>query len=160
MRNLLDEIEHRLALVTRGGQRKAEQDGDQQHLQDVALGKGVDEGVGNDVEDELDRRLGVGLGGEAFDGLGVQRGKIGIEAGARLGHVGHHQADHQRKGGYDLEVEQRLAAHPADFLHVLHAGDAVHHGAEDHRGDDHFDEFDETVAEGLEIDPHLGLEIP
>ena len=49
----------------------------------------------------------------------------------------------------DLEVEQRQAAGLADLLHVLHAGDADHDGAEDDRRDDHLDQLDEAVAERL-----------
>jgi hypothetical protein len=36
-------------------------------------------------------------------------------------------------GGEDLEVQQRQATGLADLLHVFHAGNAQHHGAEDDR---------------------------
>src|SRR5205823_12606526 len=37
----------------------------------------------------------------------------------------------------------------ADLLDVLHAGDTGDHRAEDHRGDDHLDQFDEAVSQRL-----------
>jgi hypothetical protein len=83
--------------------------------------------------------------------LGVERGRVDVEAGARLDQVGHDQADGQREGRDDLEVEQGLAADAADFLHVLHAGDTGDDGTEDHRRDDHLDQFDEAVSQGLHL---------
>ena len=54
--------------------------------------------------------------------------------------------------GYHFKVEQRLAAHAPDLLHVLHPGDAGDHGAEDHQRDDHGDQANERVAERLHGD--------
>jgi hypothetical protein len=73
--------------------------------------------------------------------------------------VDDHEADDQRDRGHDLEVDQRLQADPADLLHVLHAGDAVHHGAEDDRRDQHLDQLDEGVAERLHLRPELRVEV-
>ena len=59
------------------------------------------------------------------------------------------EADDQREGGDDLEVEQRLGADAADLLHVADAGDAGDDGAEDDRGDHHLDQLDEAIAQRL-----------
>ena len=45
------------------------------------------------------------------------------------------QADDEREGGDDFEIEQRLAADAPELLQVAHRGDAVDHGAEDDRRD-------------------------
>ena len=73
-----------------------------------------------------------------------------MHAGTGLDHVDHDQADDQGDGGNDLEVQQRIATGLADRLHALHASDAADDGAEDDRGDDHLDQFDEPVAQGFE----------
>ena len=135
-------------------ERKAEQDREQQHLQDFALREGADDGVGNDVQEEIDALLGLGLLGEAGD-LG-RVGHRAAKAVARLDHIADEQPDHQRKGRDHFEIDQRLDADAADLLGVLDMGDARHHGAEDDRRDHHLDQLDEAVAERL--DPVVGRE--
>ena len=81
--------------------------------------------------------------------LGVERRRIDVHADARLHEIDDRQADQQRHRTHHLEVQQRIAAGLADLLHVFHAGDAEHDGAEDDRGDDHLDQLDEAVAERL-----------
>ena len=50
---LVQEVHHGLAaLAGMAQQADAEQHGEQQHLQDLALGEGVDHGVGDDVQQE------------------------------------------------------------------------------------------------------------
>ena len=57
----------RLAALAERLQREAEQHREEQHLQDVALREGADDGVGDDVQQELDRALLLGLRDEALD---------------------------------------------------------------------------------------------
>jgi hypothetical protein len=149
VRALLDHVEHQRAAAAETVQRKAEQHRDQQHLQDLALGEGVDQRVGNDVQDEVDRAGHLARAGVRGDRLGVQRGGVDVHARAGLQHVHQHQADHQRNAADHLEVQQRQAAGLADLLHVFHAGDAHHHRAEDDGRDDHLDQLDEAVAQRL-----------
>ena len=54
-----------LAALAEAHQGKAEQDREQQNLQDLAGREGADHGVGNDVQEEIDALLGLGLLGEA-----------------------------------------------------------------------------------------------
>ena len=68
------------------------------------------------------------------------------------------EPDEQRERAHDLEVQQRQSRRSADLLHVLHAGDAGHHRAEDDRRDDHLDQLDEAVAERLHGGAGLGSE--
>src|SRR6185369_1076558 len=147
--DLVDDPEDRLAPLAEHGKRKTEQDGEEEHLEDVTLGKGVHHAAGDDVEEEVGRGGGRGLGGDGGQSLGIQLGDIGVHAYAGLDHVDHHQSDRQGQGRDDLEIKERLGADPADLLHVLHARDAGHDGTEDHRRDDHLDQLDEAVAQGF-----------
>ena len=138
---------HGAAALAQHHQRKAEQDGDQQHLQDIAVGKGADEAVGDDVQDELDGRLVRGAVGILGD-----RGRIAggaAEPFARAREVADQKADGQRQRRHDLEVDERLDADAADLARVLDVGDAGDDGAEDDRRDGHLDQLDEAVAERL-----------
>src|SRR4051812_5832509 len=64
--------------------------------------------------------------------------------------IAHDQADDEREGGDDLEVDEGLEADAADFLGVLDMGDARDDGAKYDRRDDHLDQLDETVAHRLD----------
>jgi len=115
--------------------------------------------VGDDVHQELYGALLLGLGHEALDRAGVDGAGVDVHAGAGLQGVGNDQPDDQRERGQHLEIDQRLEADAADLLHVLHAGDAVHHRAEYDRRDDHLDRLDEGVAEGLHLLAELRVEM-
>jgi hypothetical protein len=135
-------------------QAKARQHGDHQHLQQVALGEGAEEGVGDQVQQIGDQALAVlGLGQVAGGDLGIQRGGIDVEPPPRLHGAPDDQADHQGQGRDHLEIEQRFDAHPAERLDVAHPGDAAGHGAEDHRRDHQLDQLDEGVAQRLQRHP-------
>ena len=151
VRHLVDEREQRPAALAQRVQREGEQDGEQQHLEDVALGEGADEGVRNDVQQRADQGLLLGLGGVGGDRLGVERGGVDVHAGPGPPDVDDDEADDQGHGRHHLEVEQGLEADAADLLHVLHAGDAVDDGAEDDRRDQHLDQRHERVAERLQL---------
>jgi hypothetical protein len=72
----------------------------------------------------------------------------------------HQEPDRQRQRRHRLEIEERLHPDASHLLEVLHRGDAVHHGAEDHRGDHHLDELDEAVAERLQRLAGVGKKMP
>src|ERR1035437_9496110 len=86
-------------------------------------------------------------GGSLLHGLGIERGGGGVDSGAGLHHLDHHEPHQERDAGHHLKVEQRLEPDAAQFAHVSDARDSGHHGEEDDRGDHHADEFDEAVAE-------------
>jgi hypothetical protein len=153
-------VEDDVVLAAELLQREAEQHREQQHLQDLALGEGVDHAVRDDVEQEVGGAGHLARRHVAGDALGVQGGRVDVHAGARLQQVHQHQADEQGDGGEDLEVQQGQAAGLADLLHVLHAGDAQHHGAEDDRGDDHLDQLDEAVTQRLHLRGQVRREMP
>jgi hypothetical protein len=78
---------------------------------------------------------------------------------SRLEDLSNEQAHRERDGRDHLEIDQRLQPNPADTLEIAHRGDAVHHGAEDHRRDHHLDQRDEAVAERLQLLAEIGIEI-
>ena len=121
-------------------------------MQNFTFGKGIDERARDDVQQELNRRLRMGLGREFGNRLGVDRREVGVEAGARLHDIGDDQADRQRKRRHHFKVQQSLAADATDFLDVVHAGDAGHDGAKDDWCDDHLDQLDEAITERLHGD--------
>ena len=132
-------------------QAEREQDREKQHLQDLALREGADHRVGDDIHQELKRALLLGLRNESLDRPGVERFDVDIHADAGLQAIHDQKTDDEGDRGQHLEIDQRLEADAADLLHVLHAGDAVHHRAEDDRRDHHLDRLDEGVAEGLHL---------
>ena len=64
-------------------QREAEQHREQQHLQDLALGEGVDEVVGMMFSRKSTRALHLARAGVGGDALGVERAGVDVHAGAR-----------------------------------------------------------------------------
>ena len=160
VRCLVDHVEQRLAALAERLQAEREQDGEEQHLQDLARRERADDRVGNDVHQELDRALLLGFRHEALDRPGVERLDVDVHVAAGLQGVHHDQADDQRNRGQHLEVDQRLEADASDLFHVLHAGDAMHDGAEDDRRDDHLDHLDEGVAERLHLLAEIRIEVP
>ncbi|MDT4857989.1 hypothetical protein FQZ97_924350 [compost metagenome] len=142
------------------GQGDTEQDRKQQDLQDVALGEGVDDGVGDDVHDEVHERGMFHCCGVGCQAGGVQRRDIDVHPCAGFEHIHHHQADHQCQRRYDFEVQQRAKADAPQFLHVVHARNTRDHRQENHRSEEHFDQFDEGVAQRLECCAGFGNEHP
>ncbi|MNT14495.1 hypothetical protein D3C72_1495040 [compost metagenome] len=99
------------------------------------------------------------LGHVAADFFLVQVGRVDVHARARLHHVGNDQADHQGQGGKGQKVRHGLAEHAAHGAELRHARDAGHDGQKDHRRDDHLDQLDEGIAEGLHGSAVGGLEM-
>ncbi len=107
------------------------------------------------MQQEVGDRLLMRLGGVGGDRMDVHVAQVDVHPRAGLEEVHGQEGEGQGDGGDQLEVDQRLQRHASDLAHVVHAGDAVHDGAEDHRRDDHPDQGDEGVAERL----HLGAEV-
>src|ERR1017187_1354713 len=131
------------------GQGHAEEYGDQQDLENFAVGEGAHQGIGNDVQDEIHRVQLFSGSGVLLHGLGIEGGGGGVDSGAGLDHFDHYEPDEERDGSHHLEVEQRFEADAAEFAHIADPRDSGHYGEEDDRRDHHADELDETVAEGL-----------
>ena len=156
---LVDRMRDRLAGLAEKSDGKARQDRDQQHLQQVAARQRAEITVGDDPHQMRDDAVFLGLGDVGRDRFRIDRGRIDVEAGAGLEDFADDQADRERHRRDHLEIDQRLQADPADALQVAHRGDAVHHGAEDHRRDHHLDQRDEAVAERLQLLAEIGIEM-
>ncbi|MNG94219.1 hypothetical protein D3C79_532240 [compost metagenome] len=155
-------IHHRLAARAQVGEGDAEQGAEQQNRQDLVLGEGIGHAAGYHMQQEIDEAAAVAgcRGGVGGDALGIEGGRVDVHALAGLHDVDHHQPQYQGKGGQHFEVDQRAHADAAEFLHVFHLGDAQHHRGEDDRGEDHLDQFDEGITDGLQVSANLWPEHP
>ncbi len=111
------------APLTGLGQHQPDHHRHQQNLKDVALRKGVDDRVRNNVEKEVADRLLLGLTDVCGDSLGVECLETNIHAGTGASDIGHHQTYCERQGRENLEVENRLGSDAPHLAHVLHPGD-------------------------------------
>ncbi|MNP44791.1 hypothetical protein D3C76_1386680 [compost metagenome] len=146
MRYQVDRRKQRFADGAQQLQPKREQHGNEQYLQDFSISESTEYRGRHDVRQEADHALVVRRLGITGNGSGIQRRRIDVHANAWLEQVYPYQTDDQRQGGQDLEIHQRLETDTADFLQVLHAGDATDNRAEDDRRNQHLDQLDECVA--------------
>ena len=130
MTDFVEKLEDRFSARSDPIQRNPEENGKQQHLEDLALGERVDHRAGNDVQEELFGAVGLRRRRVAGDRLGVECGRIGVNAGSRLQHIDDDETDDERKRRHRLKINQGLDSNPADIPHVPHLGDADHNGAE------------------------------
>ena len=86
---IVDERADRVATLAERHQREAEQHGEEEDLQDLTLCERADDGVGNDVQDEIDRLHLGRLLRVARDG---RRVALAGEADARLQNVADQKA--------------------------------------------------------------------
>ncbi len=155
---VVDGGDHGPAPLAHGREGEGGQHRDQKHRQDLRLGEGAHEGGRDDVQQSVGDALVLGLGGVAGGRVGVDGLRIDVHPGARAPQVHRRQGEGEGDGGDDLEIDDRLQRHPAGAAHVVHARHPVHHGAEDHRGDDHPDQGDEGVAQGLHLGPQVRVQ--
>src|SRR3546814_7098341 len=78
------------------------------------------------------------------------------DLGARLKDIGDDEPDDQREGREEEEIGEGLERQPPERLALADRRDAGRHGEEDHRRDDHLDQLDEAVADGLQLDRAVG----
>src|SRR5579872_560697 len=149
LRQRVEKLHDRFSLFADERERKAEQNGYQQHLEDVALREGVHHGRRDDVHQEILHALFLGGASVGSHRFGVERRDVYVESGAGVGHVAHKHPGEQRKRGHYLEIQEGLAADAPNLLQIFHARDAAHHGAENDDRDHHGNQLDEAVAERL-----------
>ncbi len=142
-------------------QGDAQQHRDQDNLQHRALGEGVHDCRRDDVHEEADE-AGLGLCPlrVAGDGAGIDMRGVDVHADAGLHHIHDDEADDERDGREDLEVDDSPHADPTDLLEVAHLGDANDDGAEDHRREQHLDQLDEPLSQWLQGDADIRQKIP
>jgi len=153
---LVDDAYQAARPLAQVGQGDAEQDGKKQHLQDLALGKGLHHRGRHDVHEEFHGGHLLGLAGVGLDLLdfgliGLHLGGIVVHASPGLIEIDDNQADGQGEQGHGPEIDHTFDADPADLAHVAHLGNARDHGTEDDRRDDHLDHADKGNAERLHL---------
>ena len=160
VREAVDAVEHRLPGPADLAQPEAAQDRQQQYRQNVSVGEGAEEGLGNDVQDELAERV-------RRRGLGRVRGdrrvevrRVDVQALPGLDDQHRGEADEQRQDRQDVEQAERLPERPADLPGVGERGDPGDDRAEHDRSDHHLHDADEEVAENLEAGTEVGEEVP
>ena len=147
MGRVVDQGPHRPAPLAEDQQREPRQNRHQQDLEDVALGKGAADAVRDQVKHEVDARLVLGLLGVALHHLGAGAGPA--ESPPHGDQVSDHHPDHQGEGRHHFEVHQRLEPDPTDLAGILDMRDPRHHRTENDRSDQHLDQSDESVTQGL-----------
>ena len=150
---------HGGALVAHQGQRATKQHGKHQHLQHVAGGEGIDHRGGNQLHQEFHCAPAyqfLGVAGKCTHGFGVESAGIHIHAHAWLEPKGQRQTQQQRDGRHDLKVDQCLDPNAPDAPKIACTSNPMDDHTEHQDGNDHLDQFDEAVAQRLELDGELG----
>ena len=127
-------------------------------MENVALGKSADHRRRNNVENEVQRGLGLLCRRVHGYGIHIQGRRIHVHPGARLKNIDKEKSDKKCERRDDFKVEKSNAADLADFLHVFHSGNTDDHRTENHRGNEHFDELNEAVPERLHRRADVGKE--
>src|SRR5262245_66581156 len=100
------------------------------------------------MQEEIDALLRLGLFGVAVYRLYIRHAAAETRAG--LDNIADDKTDHQREGGNDFKIDQRLDTDTADLLGILYMCDTGYNGAENDRRDQHLNQLDEAVTESLD----------
>ncbi len=73
-----------------------------------------------------------------------------VDAGARMEHVGQHQAHQNRDSGHDFEIQNGLETDTPQLLGIAHACNADDQRGDNDRDNDHLDQTNEDIACGLQ----------
>ena len=91
--SLTDEPDDTGDALAEGGKGRAAEQGNEQHLEDVAIGERAYDGAGDDVHQEVDEAVVLGRSGVLGDGGGVEGRGIDVHSPTRLEGVDHHKPD-------------------------------------------------------------------
>jgi hypothetical protein len=141
-------------------ERDPSQNREQQHLQDVSVGKSADERVGKNAEQEAAHLHMLPLPNVLIDGMNIERPRIDVHAGAGLQEVGGCEAKAERQRGDHLEIDQCLQAYTAYTPEISHPCDAGDDRQEDDRRHEHADELDKSIAQRLQLLREVGKREP
>lgn len=167
-----DDGEHDLLRLFDGGQdgghlgvpevqqRRSDEAGEDQHLEQGVLGERADRAVGQRVEDELARGRQFSAAGLLVHGGRVQRGGVDVHPLPRTRQIAGEQPDDERHRGRDLEPDERFEPHASERLEISRLGDPGDDHAEHQRRDHRLDQPDEPVAERLGGRAHIGPQPP
>jgi hypothetical protein len=133
------EFDDRARLQSHGGAGRAEDERKHDDLQHLAPGHGVDNAAGEGMFQNL-REAGA-AGRDCCANVLLQ-----LYADTRLHQIHRAQADEQRHGGDDFEIENCLAADPAHGLDVARAGNPTDQSAEQQGRDNRSDQTQKDGA--------------
>ena len=110
LRQSFDEAQHARAARPQALQRESEEHGDEQNLQYLPFGEGIDHRGRNDVEQETDRRLQFSGARKGCDGPRVESAHIDVHPAPGPDDVDHRETHEQRHRAHDFEIDQRKPA--------------------------------------------------
>jgi hypothetical protein len=128
---------------------EASKNSEQQDLQDLPLGKGVDEVVRDDVQQEVHDTKFFPSAGVLADDFGIKSVRINVHASAWLEDGGDNKPNAERKRRDDLKIEQCFEADTPQFASVSDIRDSYDDAEKDDRRDHHADELNKSVAKRL-----------
>src|SRR6202022_869155 len=142
----------RLAAGLRQAERDTQQHGDEEDRHDVTLDERLDKGGRDHRQEEVGQIAVLSDFRRGLDRLGVECGRVGIEAYTDFPKISDNHSDDQGQGRCDLEIDQRLDANICDTANIPHFSDTHDDRGENDRGDDDLDRLDEGVSVRLQID--------
>src|ERR1017187_7206874 len=134
------ELDYRLRLGAHGRAGGTEQESENYDLEGVVASHGIDDAGGDNV---LQQRIQIGRRG--WNGR-FGRGALDGNAHSGANQVHGAQAQEQRGGGDDFEIDDGFGADAAHALQVAAAGHARHQRAEQQGRDDGADQAEENVG--------------
>ena len=99
MRGRLERLHNGVRFFTDTGEGDAEENGEEQHLENIARRKRPNHGLRNDIEEEPHQSLIMCAGDISRDHLAIETRGINIKTRTRLDQIPSHQTDHKRKRG-------------------------------------------------------------
>ena len=148
----IEHVRERLAAFGRQDQTGADEDGEEDHREYVALRKSRKGIFRHDPHQPICQRT-----------RAIERGRFRaaqIDAHARTQDQRQHDADHDGAEGGAKVQRDRLSADRAEAFRILHCGDAGHQCHEHQRHDQHLDHADEQVADPLDLLARIADEKP
>ena len=140
-------------------QRETKHHGKQQNLKDIPTRKRTNDAARNNIHDESNQALLGRLIGIDRNCFGIQRGRIDVHTRARLDNVHNHQANNQGNGTHHFKVKQSNCAGTANSLHAFHTSNPSYHRTENNWGNNHFDQFNESVAQRFHLCAEVRVEM-
>ena len=153
LRKTFHRADHRPSFFADGRYGQREDHGEDNDLKHIAVHHRFDHARRKNVHKRFDPGLGMRLS-DRFDDVDV----AGSEryADAWPGEIDDRQSNEKRRGGDDLEINQRFDSHASDFSKRAGAGDSDDNGRENQRRDDRLDQVDENVAQEINLVSPIG----
>src|SRR5260370_16382312 len=155
LRKTVHRAHDRFPFFANCGHGEREQHTESDDLENVAAYHRVDHARRKRVHNRFDQRFGMALL-DRLDDVDVAGRESYASSG--LSEIHNRKSDEQRRGGDDLEINQRFDSHPSDLFQCAGTGDADHDGGDNQRRDDRLDQLDENVAQEITFVAPIGLQ--